>query len=86
MRKKYVVRLTDGERDRLKDLIAAGAAPARLLLHARILLKADAGWADERTAEAVEVSQPTIARVRRISTRLRGDPRSTRSMRRSTRR
>lgn len=66
----YQVKLTPAERAHLRDLIAAGQAPARKLLHARILLKADQrpegpGWVDQRIAEAVEVSQPTIARVRR---------------------
>ncbi len=70
MNKKYPVILTDTERDHLQSLIAAGTAPARLLMHARILLKADqspAGpaWVDDSIAEAVEVSQPTIARVRK---------------------
>jgi transposase len=51
-------------------LIVAGTAPARKLTHARVLLKADQcpegpGWADERIAEAVEVSQPTISRIRK---------------------
>jgi transposase len=70
MHNRYVVALTDDERVSLEGLIAAGTAPARKLTHARILLKADAqpcgpGWVDERIAEAVEVSQPTVARVRR---------------------
>ena len=70
MRKKYTVTLTETERDELERLIAAGTAPARKLTHARILLKADQGrdgpgWVDERIAEAVEVSQPTISRIRR---------------------
>ena len=70
MHKKYVVRLTSEERERLQGLIAAGMAPARKLVHARVLLKADQGtdgpgWVDERIAEAVEVSQPTISRVRK---------------------
>ncbi len=70
MHKRYVVALADGERIYLERMIAAGTAPARKLTHARILLKADAppqgpGWVDERIAEAVEVSQPTVARVRR---------------------
>jgi transposase len=70
MHKRYPVLLTEAERDHLKRLIAAGTAPARQLIHARILLKADqspegSGWVDERIAEAVEVSQPTVARVRR---------------------
>jgi transposase len=70
MYKRYPVTLTPGEREHVEDLIAAGTAPARKLAHARILLKADqgpggAGWVDERIGEAVEVSQPTVARIRR---------------------
>jgi hypothetical protein len=70
MKKKYPVILTEAERVQLKSLIAAGTAPARKLTHARILLKADQslegpGWVDEQVADAVEVSQPTVARVRK---------------------
>jgi transposase len=70
MKKKYPVTLTEAEREQLKNLIAAGTAPARKLTHARILLKADQssegpGWVDEQVADAVETSQPTVARVRK---------------------
>jgi transposase len=70
MRKKYPVILSETAREELKRLIAAGTAPARKLTHARILLKADQspegpGWVDEQVAEAVEVSQPTVSRVRK---------------------
>lgn len=70
MKKKYPVILSDTEREELKRLIAAGTSPARKLAHARILLKADEGpegdgWADEKVADAVESSQPTVARIRR---------------------
>jgi transposase len=70
MKKKYPVILNDTERDELKRLIAAGTAPARKLTHARVLLKADQGpegpgWVDDAVAEAVEVSQPTVCRVRK---------------------
>jgi DNA-binding transcriptional ArsR family regulator len=70
MKKKYPVILSEAQRERLKSLIAAGSAPARKLTHARILLKADQspegpGWVDEQVADAVEVSQPTVARVRK---------------------
>jgi transposase len=70
MEQRYAVRLPEAEREALERLIAAGSAPARKLMHARILLKADRGpggpgWVDTAIAEAVEVSQPTIARVRR---------------------
>ncbi len=70
MKKHFVVELTDPERGQLHGLIAAGTASARLLTHARILLKADQGpsgpgWTDERIAEAVETSQPTVSRIRK---------------------
>src|ERR671937_795269 len=70
MNKTYHVRLTDTERAQLQELLAVGTAPARKLLHARILLKADEGpagpgWVDQAIADAVEVSQPTVSRVRK---------------------
>ena len=70
MRKHSRVLLTPSERDQLKRMLAAGTASARKLLHARILLKADQGpqgpgWVDQAIAEAVEVSQPTVSRVRK---------------------
>ncbi len=69
MHKRYPVILTDTEREQLKRLIGAGTEATRKLTHARILLKADQGpggpgWTDEAIAEAVEVSQPTVARIR----------------------
>lgn len=70
MHKRYRVMLTPTERDHLKRLLAAGTESARKLTHAPIVLKADQGpdgpgWVDEAIAEAVEVSQPTISRVRK---------------------
>ena len=68
--KKYIVRLTQEQRQDLSQMIATGEAAARKLLHARILLKADAGefgpgWTDEQISEALEVSTSTLVRVRR---------------------
>ena len=68
--KKYRVTLTAEDRQGLQELITAGKAAAPKLAHARTLLKADAApdgpaWADERIAEAVEVSVATVERVRR---------------------
>jgi len=70
MHKKYRVVLHDTQRAELQCLIAAGTAPARHLTHARILLKADqspagAAWVDEAIAEALEISQSTVSRVRK---------------------
>jgi homeodomain-containing protein len=69
MNKKYIVRLTAEERAHLHQMLSAGKAAARKLLHARILLKADAspagpGWTDEHINEALEVNTTTIGRVR----------------------
>jgi transposase len=67
--KKYVVRLTEEERAYLRTLIGRGSAPARTLVRARILLKANEGeggasWSDAAIAEALEVGLSTVARVR----------------------
>jgi transposase len=67
--KKYVVRLSAEEREALEALIRKGKAPARQMLKARILLKADAseageGWSDGQIAEALDTSTDTIARTR----------------------
>ncbi len=62
--------LTEPERVQLRTLIGQGTAPARLLTHARILLKANQGeggpgWTDTAIAGAVEVHPATVGRVRR---------------------
>ena len=69
MKLRNIVSLTQAQRQQLQGLIATGTSPARTLTHARILLKADQGelgpgWKDEEIAAAVEVSLPTIGRVR----------------------
>ena len=66
---KYIVRLTAAERAELDELIRTGKRAASVIIHARILLKADAsaggpGWDDERIAEAVECGASTVYRVR----------------------
>jgi Homeodomain-like domain len=67
--KKYKVTLTTEERKSLQELIAAGKAATKKLIHARILLKADASpagpaWTDARIAEALEVNVRTVERLR----------------------
>ena len=68
--KKYVVKLSDDERRQLNDLIGKGKSPAKRLLKARILLKADAseagaGWSDSRIIEALETNASMVYQVRR---------------------
>lgn len=67
--KKYVVDLSADERERLIKLINTGKSPARLLMRARILLKADAsdtgeGWSDSQIAAALETSVNTVGLIR----------------------
>src|SRR4029453_17017942 len=69
MRKRYTVMLSEEERARLHTMIGRGVAPASVLTHARILLKANQGeagpgWTDAAIAVAVEVNPATVARVR----------------------
>ena len=66
--KKYVV--SGAERERLETLIRKGKSPARRVLKAWILLKADVseagkGWSDNRIVEALETSPSMVYRVRK---------------------
>ena len=67
MEKKYVVRLTEEERERLTGLVSKGRASARVIAHAQMLLKVDAespNWTDIEVAEAFGVRANTVAKVR----------------------
>jgi hypothetical protein len=65
MSKKYIVTLTDAERIELRKMVSSGKGAARRLMHARILLKADLGLADQQIVDEVEVGGATVERVRR---------------------
>ena len=67
--KKFVVRLSSEERKRLSELISKGKSTAKIVLKARILLKADQseegeGWTDERICEALDTNIAMVTRVR----------------------
>ena len=69
-RPKHLVYLTPEERAQLTTLIRTGEASAQTQIHARILLKANRSTQgpacdDTTIATAVEVSRPTVERVRR---------------------
>jgi transposase len=68
--KRYVVRLSAEEREQLQALIRKGKSPAKRLLKARILLKADVsdageGWSDSRIIKALDTSESMVYRVRK---------------------
>jgi transposase len=74
LKDKYVVRLTAADRRDLERMVRSGKHPARTLVHARILLKADAaegspGWDDAAIADAIGCGTRTVARVRTKYTR-----------------
>ncbi len=70
MKKKYIVTLTEKERQTLQAMLSRGKAAARKLMHARILLKVNAapggpGWNDAAIAEGLDVGRATVERVRK---------------------
>jgi hypothetical protein len=48
----------------LTGLITSGTQRVRKTNHAHIFVKADAGWTDQQISEALNVSVPTIERIR----------------------
>ncbi len=69
MAKKYLVTLTNQERQELRQLVSAGKRSALTLTRARILLKADQApggpaWDDARIAQALDCGLRTVERVR----------------------
>ncbi len=65
MPKKYIVDLSESERNALLKLTTTGKHAAYKVNHARILLKADVnqadgGWSDAAIAKAIDISIPTI--------------------------
>jgi transposase len=67
--KRYLISLSDEERQTLEQLTTKGKASARKINHARILLKAnlnqeDRGWSDQAISQALNISTRTIERVR----------------------
>ena len=67
--KKYVVKLSAEERERLEAMVRAGKSSGQLLTRARILLKADVseageGWSDSAISAALDTSVNNVARTR----------------------
>jgi transposase len=65
MRKVYIVTLTGEERERLGALVSKGAARARAIKRAHILLLADEGKEDPIIAATLHASVSTVERIRK---------------------
>lgn len=68
--KRFVVRLGAEERDRLEALRSKGKLPARRLMKALILLKADVsdageGWSDSEIIRALDTNKSMVYSVRK---------------------
>ena len=67
MQKKYVVRLTESERDLLNRLVKKPRVSVQKVLRARVLLKTDADgphWTDAAIANAFDCRTKTIENIR----------------------
>lgn len=67
MQKKYIVRLSDAERETLHGVIRKQTGSAMKVRRAQILLKADAdgpGWTDARIVEAFGCRRQTVEKLR----------------------
>ena len=67
MQKKYVIRLTDAERETLHRVLKQKRVSSQKVRRARVLLKADAdgpNWTDAQIAEAFDCTTKTVENIR----------------------
>ena len=67
MEKKYIVRLTDEERNVLRDVVKKLKGTSQKVRRAQILLKADVdgpNWTDKKIAEAFSCRTKTVENIR----------------------
>ena len=68
MPKKYIVRLSESEREQLRTVVKKLTGSSQKVRRAQILLKADAtgsNWTDERIAEAFNCRTKTVENIRK---------------------
>jgi hypothetical protein len=67
MQKKYIVRLSEEERNTLREIVKKLKGSSQKVRRAQILLKADAdgpAWSDSRIAEAFDCRRQTVEMIR----------------------
>ena len=64
-RKKYIINLNENEREQLLEMTCKGELKVRKFKRAMILLKADEGLRDPQIMAALNVSRPTVERIRK---------------------
>ncbi len=63
--KKYIVKLSEEEREYLHGLTSKGKIGVRTMKRAQILLRADEGLKDAEIMGALDASRPTVERIRK---------------------
>ena len=64
-KKKYIVKLNQSEKKKLQSMISSGKHAAKKLLKARVLLKANQGWNDQKIADSLDVTTRTLENMRK---------------------
>ncbi|MCK5492053.1 MAG: IS630 family transposase [Candidatus Omnitrophica bacterium] len=64
-KKKYIVKLTKLEKEKLQSMISSDKHSAKKLLKARVLLKADQGWIDQKIADSLDITVRTLENMRK---------------------
>jgi transposase len=64
-RKKYLINLSEEDREMLLQMTRKGTLKARQFKRAMILLKADEGFSDPQIMAALNVSRPCVERIRK---------------------
>ena len=66
---KERLELDEEERQKLHEIVRKGKNKARVIARARILLLSDAGRTDQQIAEALQIGNATVERIRRRAVR-----------------
>ena len=64
-KKKYIIKLSLSEKKELKSIISSGKHSAKKLLKARVLLKTDQGWSDQKISDSLDVTTRTLENMRK---------------------
>ena len=65
VQEKYGIQLSTQGKGRLRQMIRAGRSSAQAITRARILLKTDEGWSAPQVAQALDVAEGTVFRIKR---------------------
>lgn len=65
MKDKYIIELSEQEKQQLQDIITCGTHNARVITRAHILLKSHKGYTDEVIMEHTGASRRTVQRTRK---------------------